>query len=131
MFSAIRAKHDSVGHLLESRCAGATSEVFEALRHRAARSVEEADVIEREVLAGFSAPFDSFLGVHGKLGNSHCLIYTPLEDLVATVRRYCRLRLVYAKTPATIQPFPTTHAELSKWRLRRSKRSYSSFHLLV
>src|SRR5215467_2311159 len=90
VFSAVRAKHDSVRHLLESRGAAATSEVFEALRHGAARSIEEADVIEREVLAGFSAPFNSLLGVHGKLGNSHCLIYTWLEDLAATVRRYCR-----------------------------------------
>ena len=63
VFSAVRAKHDSVGHLLESRCAAATSEVFEALRHRASRSIEEADVIEREDLAGFSAPLDSFLRV--------------------------------------------------------------------
>jgi len=88
VFSAVRAKHDSVGHLLESRCAAATSEVFEALRHRACHSIEEADVIERENLAGFSAPFNSF---HGKLGNSHSLIYTRLEDLAATVREYCRL----------------------------------------
>ena len=90
VFSAVRAKHDSVGHLLESRCAAATSEVFEALRHRACRSIEEADVIEREVLAGFSAPSNSFLGVHGKLGRSHSLIYTRLEDWAATVREYCR-----------------------------------------
>ena len=90
VFSAVRAKHDSVGHLLESRSAAATSEVFEALRHRAARSIEEADVIERETLAGFSAPFNSFLSVHGKLGNSHRLIYTRLEDLAARVREYCR-----------------------------------------
>jgi hypothetical protein len=90
VFSAVRAKHDSVRHLLESRCAAATSEVFEALRHRVSRSIEEADVIEREVSARFSAPSNSFLGVHGKLGNSHSLIYTRLEDLPATVREYCR-----------------------------------------
>jgi len=59
VFSAIRAKHDPVGHLLESRYAAATSEVFETLRHRAARSIKEADVIEREVLAGFSATLHS------------------------------------------------------------------------
>jgi len=41
-------------------------------------------------LAGFSAPFNSFLSVHGKLGNSHRLIYTRLEDLAARVREYCR-----------------------------------------
>ena len=90
VFSAVRAKHDSVRHLLESRGAAATSEVFEALRHRVSRSIEEADVIEREVSARFSAPSNSFLGVHGKLGNSHSLIYTRLEDLPATVREYCR-----------------------------------------
>jgi len=59
--SAVQAEHDSVGHLLESRCAAATGKVFEALRERACRSIEDADVIEREDLAGFSAPFDSFL----------------------------------------------------------------------
>jgi len=61
--SAVQAEHDSVGHLLESRCAAATSEVFEALRERACRSIEDADVIEREDLASFSAPLDSFLRV--------------------------------------------------------------------
>jgi hypothetical protein len=91
VFSAVLAEHDSVGHLLESRCAAATSEVLEALRHGLSRSIEEAYVIEGEVLAGSSAPFDSFLSVHGKLGNSHSLIYTRLEDLAATVREYCRL----------------------------------------
>ena len=90
MFSAVRAKNDSVGHLLESRCATTTSEVFEALRERASRSVGDADVIEREGLADLAAPFDSFLSVHDKLGNSHSLIYTRLRDLVATVREYCR-----------------------------------------
>ena len=63
MVSAVQAEHDSVGHLLESRCAAATSEVFEALRERACRSIEDADVIEREDLASFSAPLDSFLRV--------------------------------------------------------------------
>jgi len=62
-FSAVPAEHDSVGHLLESRCAATTSEVFEALRERACRSIEDADVIEREDLASFSAPLDSFLRV--------------------------------------------------------------------
>jgi hypothetical protein len=61
--SAVQAEHDSVGHLLESRCAAATGEVFEALRERACRSIEDADVIEREDLASFSAPLDSFLRV--------------------------------------------------------------------
>ena len=76
LFSAVRAQHDSVGHLLESRCAAATSEVVEASRHRASRSIEEADVIEREVLVGFSAPFNSLWSAHGKLGNSHNLLYS-------------------------------------------------------
>ena len=89
--SAVQAQHDSVGHLLESRCTAATSEVFEALRERARRSIEDADVIEREDLAGFAAPLDSaLLSAHGKLGNSHSLIYSRLEDLAARVRRYCR-----------------------------------------
>jgi hypothetical protein len=91
VFSAVRAKHDSVGHLLESRCAAATSEVFEAFRHRACRSIEEANVIEREVLAGFSAAFNSFWSVHGKLENSHSPIYTRLDDLASRVREYCGL----------------------------------------
>jgi hypothetical protein len=75
--SAPPAEHDSVGRLLESRYAAATSEVYEALRERACRSIEEADVIERKGLAGFAAPFDSYLGVavHDKLGNSHSLLY--------------------------------------------------------
>ena len=63
MVCAVQAEHDSVGHLLESRYAAATVEVFEALRERACRSIEDADVIEREDLAGFSAPLDSFLCV--------------------------------------------------------------------
>src|SRR5262249_51249936 len=90
VFSAVRAKHDSVGHLLESRCAAATSEVFEALRHRASRSIEEADVIESENLAGFSAPFNSSLSVHGKLGKFRSSDIYRLEDLVARVPEYCR-----------------------------------------
>jgi hypothetical protein len=69
-FSAVPAEHDSVGHLLESRCAAATSEVFEALRESASRSIEEADVVERKGLAGFPAPLDSYLGVaHDELGD--------------------------------------------------------------
>jgi hypothetical protein len=88
--SAAQAEHDSVGHFLESRYAAATVEVFEALRERVCRSVEDADVIEREVLAGFAAPLDScLLSVHDKLGNSRSLIYSRLEDLAATVREYC------------------------------------------
>src|SRR5262249_48287058 len=90
VFSAVRAKHNSVGHLLESRRAAATSEIFEAFRHRACRSIEEADVIEREVLAGFSATLESWWSVHGKLGNCHSLIYSRLECWAATVREYCR-----------------------------------------
>jgi hypothetical protein len=72
LIRAVLAEHDSVGHLLESRCATATSEVFEALRERACRSIEDADVIERKGLVGLAAPFDSYLGVavHDKLGNS-------------------------------------------------------------
>ena len=72
MFSAVRAKHDSIGHFLESRCAATTSEVFEALRERACRSIEDADVIERKGFVGLAAPFDSYLcvAVHDKLGNS-------------------------------------------------------------
>jgi len=74
--SASPAEHDSVGRLLESRYAAATSEVLEALRERASRSIEDADVIERKGLSGFAAPFDSYLGVaaHDKLGNSHSLL---------------------------------------------------------
>jgi hypothetical protein len=79
--SAVLAEHDSVRHLLESRCAAATSKVLEALRERASRSIEEADVIQREDLADFAAPFDSFLSVaaHDKLGNSHSLLYSHVE----------------------------------------------------
>ena len=35
-------------------------------------------MIERKGLAGFAAPFDSYLGVavHDKLGNSHSLLYS-------------------------------------------------------
>ena len=78
LVSAPPAEHDSVGRLLESRCAAATSEVYEALRERACRSIEDADVIERKGLAGFAAAFDSCLGVvvHDKLGNSHSLLYS-------------------------------------------------------
>ena len=68
MISAVQAEHDSVGHLLESRYAAATVEVSEALRERERRSIDNADVIEREVLAGFAAPLDSYLRVaaHGR-----------------------------------------------------------------
>lgn len=67
MISAVQAEHDSVRHLLESRYAAATVEVSEALRERVCRSIDKADVIEREVLAGFAAPLDSYLRVaaHG------------------------------------------------------------------
>jgi hypothetical protein len=77
--SAAPAEHDSVGRLLESRCAAATGEVYEALRERACRSIEEADVIEGKGLAGFAAPFDSYLGVavhDQQLGNCHSLLYS-------------------------------------------------------
>ena len=104
MVSAVQAEHDSVGHLLESRCTAATSEVFEALRHWASRSIEEADVIEREVSAGYSAPSNSFGGIHGKLGNSHSLIYTRLEDLAARVREYCRRGPGLCHNAGHIQP---------------------------
>ena len=74
--SAARAEHDSVGHLLESRCTAATSEVFETLRERAGRPVEDADVIERKSLVGLAAPFNSYLGVavHDKVENFHILL---------------------------------------------------------
>ena len=128
---AVSAEHDSVGHLLESRCAGATSKVFEALRERACRSIEDADVIEREVLAGLAAPLDScLLSVHNKLGNSHSLIYSRLEDLAATVREYCRLGPGRVPRRRSIQHFPAAHAELSsalKGLFRRLARCYSAF----
>ena len=80
VFSAFRAKHDSVGHLLESRCAATTTEVLEALCERASRSVEDADVIERGGLADFATPLDSFLSVaaHENLGESHSLLYSQV-----------------------------------------------------
>ena len=92
MVSAVRAEHHSVGHLLESRCAAATSEVFEALRERACRSIENVDVIEREGLAGFSAPFDSFLrrAVHDrarKLGTGEA------GPVIANLRAWRQLRI--------------------------------------
>ena len=58
---AVRAEHDSVSRLLESRYARAAIEGFEALRERISRSIEDADVIEREDLASFAAPLDSYL----------------------------------------------------------------------
>jgi len=126
LFSAVRAQHDSVGHLFESRCATATIEVFEAVRHRASRSIQEADVIEREVLAGFSAPFNSLWSVHGKLRNSHSLLYRQFGRFggkstgVLPGPGLCH-------EAGHIQPFPTAHAELSKGRLRRSERCYIAF----
>jgi hypothetical protein len=68
VISAGHAEHDSVRHLLESRYAAATVEVSEALRERVCRSIHNADVIEREVLAGFAAALDSYLRVaaHGQ-----------------------------------------------------------------
>ena len=99
-FSAAPAEHDPVGHLLEGRCAAATSKVLEALRQRACRSIEDADVIERKGLAGFAAPFDSYLGVavHDKLGNSHSLLYSQSGRLAARVREYClEVAPVYAR----------------------------------
>ena len=80
VFCAVRAKHDSVGHFLESRSAATTTEVFEALRERASGSVEDADVIERRGLADFAAPLDSFLSVAAldKFGDSHSLLYSQV-----------------------------------------------------
>jgi len=113
VISAGHAEHDSVRHLLESRYAAATVEVSEALRERVCRSIDNADVIEREVLAGFAAALDSYLRVaaHGRTrkletastGSTPCIIcgaglalaiawYSWLEGLAATVRKYCRLR---------------------------------------
>lgn len=68
VISAAQAEHDSIRHLLESRYAAATVEVSEALRERVCRSIDNADVIEREVLAGLAAPLDSYLRVaaHGR-----------------------------------------------------------------
>src|SRR4030095_2058682 len=95
---------------LESRYAAATVEVSEALRERECRSIDNADVIEREVLAGFAAPLDSYLRVaaHGRArkletastGSTPGIIcgaglafarawYSWLEGLAATVRKYC------------------------------------------
>jgi hypothetical protein len=107
---AVQAEHDSIGHLLESRCAAATSKVFEALRERACRSIEDVDVIEREDLAGLAAPLDSLLRVDAhdnsearsgeNRGSRYRLWvdpalarpwYSGLEGLAATVREYCRL----------------------------------------
>jgi hypothetical protein len=111
VISAVQAEHDSVGHLLESRYAAATVEVSEALRERECRSIDNADVIEREVLAGFAAPLDSYLRVaaHGRArkletastGSTPGIScgaglafarawYSWLEGLAATVRKYCR-----------------------------------------
>ena len=113
VISAGHAEHDSVRHLLESRYAAATVEVSEALRDRVCRSIDNADVIEREVLAGFTAALDSYLRVaaHGRTrkletastGSTPGIIcgaglafarawYSWLEGLAATVRKYCRLR---------------------------------------
>ena len=85
---AVRAEHDSVSHLLESRYARAAIEVFEALRERVSRSIEDADVIEREDLASFAAPLDSYYGVASH--NRACC--SGWEGLAARVREYCRLR---------------------------------------
>jgi hypothetical protein len=113
VISAVQAEHDSVGHLLESRYAAATVEVSEALRERECRSIDNADVIEREVLAGFAAPLDSYLRVaaHGRArkletastGSTPGIIcgaglafarawYSWLEGLAATVRKYRPVR---------------------------------------
>ena len=111
VITAVQAEHDSVGHLLESRYAAATVEVAEALRERDCRSIDNAHVIEREVLAGFAAPLDSYLRVAGhdrarkletaSTGSTPGIIrgaglafarawYSWLEGLAATVRKYCR-----------------------------------------
>jgi hypothetical protein len=51
-------------------------------------------VIEREGLADFAAPIDSFLSVaaHDKLGNSHSLLYSQVGRVAARVREYCLAR---------------------------------------
>ena len=106
MVSAVPAEHDSVGYLLESRYAAATVEVFEALRERACRSIEDADVIEREDLAGFSAPLDSFLrvaahepGIAGwkVSGNSTNLVVIPGSGQTVHSKTICE-RLPYRQT---------------------------------
>ena len=130
MVSAAPAEHDSVGRLLESRCAAATSEVYEALRERACRSIEDADVIERKGLAGFAAPFDSYLGVavHDKLGNSHSLLYSQSGRFGGKSTGVLPgLGPGLCHDVVHIQRFPTAHAELSKGRLRRFARRYSAF----
>ena len=118
VFCAVRAKHDSIGHLLESRSAATTTEVFEALRERASGSVEDADVIERGGLADFAAPFDSLLSsaTHDKLGESHSLLYSQVGRfggkstgvLSGLGRPGIGPSRVYATTPVTFnisQPF--------------------------
>lgn len=91
MVSAAPAEHDSVGRLLECRYAGTTSEVIEALREQLCRSIEYVDVVEREGLAGFAAPLDSYLRVTGHDSACHSADISRLEGLAATVRKYCRL----------------------------------------
>ena len=124
--SAVRAEHDSVSHLLESRYASAAIEVFEALRERASRSIEDADVIEREDLAGFAAPLDSYLRVHDKLGNS-IACYSGLEGLAARVRKYCGPGLCHGD--GSIQHFPTAfayHSPRTKGEIPTMSASFSS-----
>jgi hypothetical protein len=132
LVSAVLAEHDSVGHLLESRCAAATSEVLEALRERASRSIEDADVIERKGLAGFAAPLDSFLSVaaHAKLGNSHSLLYSQVGRFGGKSTGVLPGGLGLCHDAGRIQHFPAANAELStavKLSLLRIARRYSPF----
>jgi hypothetical protein len=77
-------------------------------------------VIEREILAGFSAPFNPF---HGKLGNSHSLICTWLEDLVARVREYCRRGLAGPCSPSpTIKANSARNAPFDVMSFRKELR---------
>jgi hypothetical protein len=129
--SAAPAEHDSVGHLLESRCAAATSEVFEALRERACGSIEDADVIERKGLAGFAAPFDSYLGVavHDQFGNCHSLLYSQSGRFGGKSTGVLP-RPGLCHDAGHIQHFPAAHAELNlaeKGCLRRFALRYGSF----
>ena len=151
MISAGHAEHDSVRRLLESRYAAATVEVSEALRERVCRSIDNADVIEREVLAGFAAPLDSYLRIaaHGRArkletastGSTPGIIcgvglafarawYSWLEGLAARVRKYCGPGPGLCHDADHIQHFPTVHFKSSiaiKANLWRFARRYSAF----
>jgi len=125
LVSAVLAEHDSVSHLLESRCTAPTSEVREALRERASRSTEDADVIERKGLAGFAAPLDSFLSVaaHDKLGNCHSLLYRQVERfggkstgvLPVDAHRLCE-KAKSRRSPLVLANESAGFAGAQKWR---------------